>query len=117
MRAVWFPMEQRWMVHDDHYLTIDIGGESEFRDKIELQAACRREGLYLREDREVVSIAEAPPTIPPPDFSNWSDDKLRRKMDQAWEMAGLARQDGDTRDAERRMKEAEQYRQELRNRR
>ena len=32
--------------------------------------------------------------------------RLRRKMDQAWEMADLARQDGDKADAERRATEA-----------
>lgn len=29
------------------------------------------------------------------DTSNWSMEKLRRKRDQAWEIAGCARQDND----------------------
>ncbi len=40
--------------------------------------------------------------------------RLQRKLDQAWEMAGLARQDGDKKDADRWMKEAERIRQQLR---
>lgn len=35
----------------------------------------------------------------------------RRKSDQAYEMAGLARQDGDQKDAERWMAEAKKYEQ------
>jgi len=33
----------------------------------------------------------------------------RRKIDQAWEMAGLARQDGDKKDEERWIKEALEF--------
>lgn len=33
----------------------------------------------------------------------------RRKADQAWEMAGLARQDRDYADAEKRTKEAQEH--------
>ena len=36
-------------------------------------------------------------------------ERLRRKRDQAWEMAGLARQDGDEADCIRRMEEAKEY--------
>ncbi len=32
-------------------------------------------------------------------YLNWSAEKLRRKADQHWEMAGLARMDGDHADA------------------
>ena len=41
-------------------------------------------------------------------------DRLRRKRDQAWDMAGLARQDGDTKDSERRTKEAREYEKQIR---
>lgn len=34
-----------------------------------------------------------------PEF--WPDAKLRRKANQHWEMAGLARQDGDVKDEKR----------------
>ncbi len=40
-------------------------------------------------------------------------EQLRRKADQAWEMAGLARQDGDHADAERQTKKAREYEQQL----
>lgn len=43
----------------------------------------------------------------------WTDEKLHRKRDQAFEMASLAMQDGDKKDAERRMAEAEEYRLEI----
>lgn len=36
-------------------------------------------------------------------------DKLRRRRDQAWEMAGLARQDRDYEDEKRRTAEARLY--------
>ena len=36
-------------------------------------------------------------------------EELRRKADQAWEMAGLARQDGDVADMKRRTAEAKEY--------
>lgn len=39
---------------------------------------------------------------------------LRRKADQHWEMAGLARQDGDHKDAARHTEEARKYEQLLR---
>ena len=35
--------------------------------------------------------------------------ELRRKADQAWELAGCARQDGDTADEQRRTAEAREY--------
>ncbi len=44
------------------------------------------------------------------DPNHWSADKLRRKEDQAWEMAGLARQDGDKADAKRHTENALRYR-------
>jgi len=43
-------------------------------------------------------------------------EQLQRKADQAWELAGLARQDRDYKDAERWTKEAKMYLEELRNR-
>ena len=49
-------------------------------------------------------------------LEDMSYDQLQRKADQAWEMASLARQDGDRKDAEHRTKEAQQYEQELRSR-
>ena len=39
-----------------------------------------------------------------------SEERLRRKEDQAWEMAGLARQDRDMADAARRTQEARDWR-------
>lgn len=42
---------------------------------------------------------------------------LRRKANQAWDMAGLARQDGDTRDEARRTAEARAYDAEILRRR
>jgi hypothetical protein len=44
-------------------------------------------------------------------------ERLRRKADQAWDMAGLARQDGDTKDEARRTKEARAYDAEILRRR
>lgn len=41
-----------------------------------------------------------------------SYEHCRRKADQAWEMAGLARQDGDLKDAERYTKEARKWEQQ-----
>lgn len=38
---------------------------------------------------------------------------LRRKADQAWEMAGLARQDGDKADEERWTRTAQDYEQQI----
>jgi hypothetical protein len=40
-------------------------------------------------------------------------DRLRRKRDQAWEMAGLARQDGDMADAQRQTEAARQYTEQI----
>ena len=40
-------------------------------------------------------------------------DRLRRKSSQAWDMAGLARQDGDMADCERRTKEAREWDRQL----
>lgn len=40
------------------------------------------------------------------EMSNWTIEKLHRKADQAWEMAGLARQDGDKADEIRHTEEA-----------
>lgn len=50
-------------------------------------------------------------------YEEWSDEKLRRKADQAWDMAGLARQDRDTEDEKRRTAEARKYDAELARRR
>jgi len=44
---------------------------------------------------------------------NYDPDKIRRKADQEWEMAGLARQDGDHADAQRHTKEAQRLEQLL----
>jgi len=51
-----------------------------------------------------------------PDYQNWTDEKLRRKANQAWEMAGCARHDRDLADEKRRIEEARAYEQELRDR-
>jgi hypothetical protein len=40
--------------------------------------------------------------------------RLRRKADQAWDMAGLARQDGDKEDEKRRTDEARDWERQLR---
>lgn len=40
-------------------------------------------------------------------------ERLRRKANQHWDMAGLARQDGDTKDAERHTKLARDYERKL----
>ncbi len=45
---------------------------------------------------------------------NMSAEQLRRKADQAWEMAGLARQDGDTKDEIRQTENAREYQRLLR---
>jgi hypothetical protein len=42
-----------------------------------------------------------------------SIEKLQRKEDQAWEMAGLARQDGDKVDEKRHTDEARQFAAEI----
>ncbi len=47
------------------------------------------------------------------DIENWSLEKLRRKRDQAWEMAGMARQDGDKVDEEKHTKDARKYQVEI----
>jgi hypothetical protein len=44
----------------------------------------------------------------------WTEERLRRKIDQAWEMAGLARMDGDHKDEQRRTKEARDLTEKLR---
>lgn len=41
-------------------------------------------------------------------------DRLRRKANQEWDMAGLARQDGDLKDAERHTNLARDYERQLR---
>lgn len=43
----------------------------------------------------------------------YSQQDCRRKADQHWDMAGLARQDGDTKDAERHTKEAQKWEQRV----
>lgn len=42
-----------------------------------------------------------------------SRERLIRKMNQYFEMSGMARQDGDKADAKRQMKEARRYEEEL----
>ena len=39
-------------------------------------------------------------------MADWTLEKLRRKRDQAWDMAGLARTDGDTKDEARHTEDA-----------
>lgn len=46
-------------------------------------------------------------------YETWSAEKLRRKADQHWDMAGLARQDRDAADAERHTKLARLYEEAL----
>jgi hypothetical protein len=43
----------------------------------------------------------------------WTEERLRRKIDQAWDMAGLARMDGDHKDEARRTKEARDLTEKL----
>lgn len=47
----------------------------------------------------------------------WDNDpiaqRLRRKADQAWELAGLARADGDSQDSIKHTEEAREYQQQL----
>lgn len=50
------------------------------------------------------------------ELQSWNEEKLRRKADQSWEMAGLARQDGDAKDAKRHTEFARLCESELRNR-
>lgn len=45
-----------------------------------------------------------------------TEERLRRKINQHWEMAGLARMEGDHRDADRHLKLARKYEDELNNR-
>ncbi len=48
------------------------------------------------------------------DYLTWSIEKLRRKADQHWEMAGLARQDNDPKDAENHTTLARRYEARIR---
>lgn len=50
------------------------------------------------------------------DYTKWTIEKLQRKSKQAWDMATLARQDGDFNDEARRTKEAALYDAELKTR-
>lgn len=50
------------------------------------------------------------------EIESWSDEKLRRKEDQAWDMAGLARKDGDKKDEIRHTAIAKQCAEEQRRR-
>lgn len=50
------------------------------------------------------------------DYQNWSNKKLHRKLNQAWELAGCARMDHDKTDELRWLNEAEKYQTELRSR-
>lgn len=44
---------------------------------------------------------------------DWTLERLRRKCDQAWEMAGCARQDGDKEDELRRTEEARDWQRQI----
>lgn len=48
-----------------------------------------------------------------PRSDNQQIERLRRKRDQAWEMAGLARKDQDTADELRHTNEAKEYSRQL----
>jgi len=50
-------------------------------------------------------------------LNDMSEEKLKRKADQEWEMAGLARQDGDSKDAQKHTSNAMEYDEELERRR
>jgi hypothetical protein len=50
------------------------------------------------------------------EYLTWSIEKLLRKIDQEYEMAGCARQDEDKVDEMRRLKLVELYRAEIRER-
>lgn len=50
------------------------------------------------------------------DTAAFSDAKLRRKAEQAWEMAGCARRDHDSKDEQKWIKVAQKYDQELKER-
>lgn len=41
-------------------------------------------------------------------------ERMRRKRDQAWELAGYARQDGDTKDEQRWTAEAQEWEHKIR---
>lgn len=47
------------------------------------------------------------------DIANWTLEKLRRKRDQAWELAGCARRDGDHKDEQRHTENARRYSREI----
>lgn len=47
------------------------------------------------------------------EIQSWDLEKLRRKRDQAWEMAGEARQDRDAQDEKRHTEEARQCEVEI----
>lgn len=49
-------------------------------------------------------------------LAEWSLEKLRRKAAQEWEMAGLARMDGDSKDAAKHTDKARIYDLEISNR-
>lgn len=50
------------------------------------------------------------------DTSNWTLDKLRRKANQQWELAGLARQARDHADEAKHMALARKYDEEIKSR-
>lgn len=50
------------------------------------------------------------------DIKSWSTEKLNRKIDQEYEMASLAAQNGDRADANRRMALVNRYKAEIRER-
>ncbi len=49
-------------------------------------------------------------------LKSWTLEKLRRKANQSWEMAGLARVDGDYADEKRHTKDALRYDAEIKER-
>lgn len=51
------------------------------------------------------------------DITKWDMVKLNRKRDQAWELAGLARKDGDHADEEVQMSMARMYTAQIKKRR
>jgi hypothetical protein len=55
----------------------------------------------------------APGSEPSEEFRSWSSDKLQRKMNQEWDMAGLAHRDSDPKDAARHTELARKYAAEL----
>lgn len=51
------------------------------------------------------------------EYFTWTIEKLRRKANQSWELAGCARQDGDKVDEAKHTADARKYQAELGNKR